>query len=757
MQVEQALQIAVARVTAGRLAEAEQICRQVLAAQPSHPGALHILGSVAQRAGQTRVAVEIIRQATALAPGAEAFAHLGEVLTADGKPEEAAAFFRKAIQLKPNIPETWNNLGVVLRTQGQLAEAVAAFAKSVDLNPSSAESWFNLGSARFDEGKSALAVESLSRAVQLKPDYAQAHNNLANALLAVGRADDAVAECHRTLQLKPDFAEAYNNLGNIYRNSKQFDQAASAYARAIALNPQLANAHYNLGCVLRDQGRLDQAIAAYARALQLSPGLADAHYAMGMALGEKDRTDEAAVHYARAAALRPNFAMAHNDLGNIYKDQGLLDEAMACYQRASELDPTHAAIHSNRVYVAHFHPGYDPARIFDEHRRWNQRHAEPLKKWIQPHANTPDPGRRVRIGYISPDLSLAPVGRFIEPLLRCTDRAEFEVFCYSDVRAPDVLTRRLQNRADVWRDIVGMPDEQVANHVREDRIDIAVDLTMHMTHHRLLVFARKPAPVQVTYLAYCSTTGLETIDYRFTDSWLEPPALGDQFYSEQSVFLPETYWCYAPGLEAPPIGPLPAQRAGHVTFGCLNNFCKATTGALMAWCRVLREMPNSRFLLHAKPGSHRQRVFNLLRQQGIDPARLRFVSHLSMPDYFRLYNEIDICLDPFPWPGGTTTCDALWMGAPAITLAGQTAVGRAGVSILSNAGLPELIAQTQDEYVRMAVKLGTDLPRLAEIRAGLRQRMQNSPLTDAPRFAKNVGAAYRLMWKKWCEKSAGRQ
>ena len=276
---------------------------------------------------------------------------------------------------------------------------------------------------------------------------------------------------------------------------------------------------------------------------------------------------------------------------------------------------------------------------------------------------------------------------------------------------------------------------------------------MHMANNRLLVFARKPAPVQVTYLAYCGTTGLGAMDYRLTDPYLDPPGQGEQFYSEQSIHLPETYWCYQPVVPTPPVTGVPALQAGQVTFGCLNNFCKVTVPTLTAWSRLLQAVPGSRLLLHARAGNHRDRVRDFLAQQGLSPERVRFVDTVSTADYFRLYEQMDVALDPFPYGGGTTTCDALWMGVPVVSLAGLTAVGRSGLSILSNVGLPELVAGDVESYVRIASELADDLTRLRKLRATLRERMQASPLMDAPRFARNIEAAYRWMWQNACQLS----
>ena len=336
------------------------------------------------------------------------------------------------------------------------------------------------------------------------------------------------------------------------------------------------------------------------------------------------------------------------------------------------------------------------------------------------------------------------------PLLESHDHGSFEIFCYASTRAVDAVTDRCRAQADVWCDARGLSDEQLASAIRRDQIDVLVDLTMHMSDNRLLVFARKPAPVQVAYLAYCATTGLDAMDYRLTDPYLDPPGGDERFYSEQSVRLPETYWCYQPPKETPPVGAPPALEAGQVSFGSLNNFCKVTLPTLATWARLLQAVPGSRLLLHAHAGSHRDRVRAFLAEQGIAAGRLTFVDFLATADYFGVYRRIDVALDPLPYGGGTTTCDALWMGAPVVSLAGQTAVGRGGVSILSNLGLPELVARDGEQYVQIAASLAGDLPRLSQLRAGLRDRMRKSPLMDAPRFARNIEAAYREMWRRWC-------
>jgi predicted O-linked N-acetylglucosamine transferase (SPINDLY family) len=715
--ISEALSIASQHHRGGRLQEAEQICRQLLQVDPNHADAIHLLGLIAHQVGQHAIAIE---------------------------------YFGRAIALKGNVAAFHNNLGEAYRVLRQIPEAIACYRRALELRPDYAEAHNNMGVALKDQGNLDDAVAAYRRALELKPDYVEAYNNLGVALKSQEKLDEAVACYRRALELKPDFAQAHNNLGIALKNQRKLDEAVASYHRALELKPDFAQAHNNLGIALKEQGKLDEAVARHRRALELLPNYVEAHNSLGVALKEQGKLDEAVACWRRALQLKPDYAELYCLIGFAVKDQGKLDEAVACYRRAIELKPDYARAHSNLVYTQMFCPGCDAQTIYEEHCRWNLAHAAPLAKFIQPHLNDRSPERRLRIGYVSPNFASHPVGRFLLPLLESHDRGSFEIFCYASVDMPDAMTDRCRAHADVWRDVLGSSDEQVAEGVRQDRIDILVDLTMHMRNNRLLVFARKPAPVQVTYLAYCGTTGLGTMDYRLTDPYLDPPGQDERFYCEQSIHLPETYWCYRPAIETPAVNALPALAAGHITFGSLNNFCKATPPAIDAWSRLLQAVPRSRLLLHARAGSHRGGLLDVLSERGISAERVEFFDIQPMADYFGVYRRIDVALDPFPYGGGTTTLDALWMGVPVVSLAGQTAVGRGGLSILSNLGLPELVAHDAEQYVRIAAELAADLPRLSDLRATLRQRMQRSSLMDAPRFARNIEAAYREMWRRWC-------
>jgi protein O-GlcNAc transferase len=753
--IPEAFAIAIEHQRAGRFRESETIYRQILAVDPNHHDAWHLMGIVASEVGNYQRGIECIQRALRLRPEwAEAHFNLGNAWKHQGKLDEAIASYQRAVQLKPEYAEMHNNLGLAWRDHGALDQAVASYRRALQLKPGYAEAHNNLGNALTRQGKLDEATACYRQALQLNPGYAEAHNNLGNALARQGKPEEAAACYQRALQLNPGYAEAHNNLGNVFMGQGKPDEAAACYQRALRLSPDYAEAHNNLGNVFKDQDKLDEAAACYKRALQVNPDYALAHYNLGLLSQESGNLDEAVACYRHALRLDPAYAEAHNNIGNALKDQGALDEAVASFRRAMELKPDDHTAHSNLLYTLIFCPGYDARTILEEHRLWSQRFAEPLSRLIQPHSNDCAPDRRLRIGYVSPDFCDHAQSFFMTPLLSAHHHENFEIYCYADVARPDEITVRLRSLADVWRSIAGLSDTQVARLVREDGIDILVDLTMHMAGNRLLVFARKPAPVQVSWLAYPGTTGLSTIDYRLTDPYIDPPGLHDQNYSEESIRLPDAFWCYDPLACEPALSPLPAVENGCITFGCLNNFCKVNDSVLKLWAQVLTAVDESRLLLLTPEGSVRRRTLDVLERQGVNPDKVTFVARQPRPRYLELHHRIDIGLDTFPYNGHTTSLDAFWQGVPVVSLVGDTPVARAGLSLLTNLGLQELVAERPDQFVSIAAALAGDVPRLCELRATLRDRLRASPLSDGQRFARAVEAAYREMWRRWCKKQA---
>ena len=782
--ISEALAIAVEHHQNGRLHTAEQIYQQILQIDPNQAVAYQLLGVIAHQDRRRGEAIACFRRAIEIAPDyAEAHGNLGATFTELGEFDEAVSSFRKAISINPSYHQAHNNLGLALKSQGRFDEAIDSCRKALDLKPDYPGAHNNLGNALKELGRTDEAIQHFQKALDLNPRFAEALNNLGNTYSDQGELDKAFDHYQRALTLKPEAGETHNNLGNIYKKKGDITQAISCYKRALELKPDYALAHNNLGVALNVEGLLPEAIRCLKRAIELVPDYAEAYGNLGQTVCEMGQIDEAISYYKReielkpenpdpyvkignvhkdqgqldqaiafyrkALELKPDHPDALNNVGNVYKDQGKLDEALSSFRKALELTQNFYPIHSNIVYTQLFLGELDEQSIFEESLNWNRLHAEPLSSQIKPHQNDRSPERRLRIGYVSPDFRFHPVGRFIRPLLEAHNRDHVEVFCYSSVRKADPFTDRCRKNADVWRNTAALSDEKMADLIREDQIDILVDLTMHMANHRLLAFARKPAPVQVTYLAYCGTTGLSTIDYRLTDKYLDPSASLSPFYTEQSVQLPETYWCYEP----PGVNPTSesAITTGPIVFGSLNNFCKVGPQVLATWADILKAVPESRLLLHTLNGSHREDVTARFVAHGLSEDRIEFVGYQPTDRYLQSYQDIDIALDPFPYGGGTTTCDALWMGTPVVTLAGSMAVGRGSFSILSNIGLPELVAHHPKEYVQIAIDLAQDRLRLKTLKSTLQDRMKASPLLNSRSFARNVESAYRQMWHQYCE------
>jgi predicted O-linked N-acetylglucosamine transferase (SPINDLY family) len=633
-----------------------------------------------------------------------------------GRLQAAEQIYRQVLEQDASNGDAIHLLGVLAHQVGKHELAVQYIRKAIALNPSQPSCWQNLAEAQRALGDLPQAIASFRRAIHLKPNYVEAISGLATALARHGQADEAIACYRQVLRLKPDWAEVHNNLSNQLKNHGRIEEAVAGYRRALQLKPDYAEAYSNLGNALSIQGNLTEAIGCYRRAVE----------------------------------LKPDYLGAHTSLGYALNAQGKLADSIAVHRRAIELKPDYVRAHSNLVFVLAFSPDHDAESILEESLRWNQRHAEPLATSILPHANDRSPDRRLRIGYVSPDFRDHCQSNFTVPLFSSHDHRNFEIFCYSDVPRPDSITERLRSHADNWRSIAGLTDEQAAQTIREDGIDILVDLTMHMADNRLLVFARKPAPVQVCWLAYPGTTGLSAMDYRLTDPYLDPPGLFDRHYAEESIRLPDSFWCYDPLTNEPAVNPLPVLSNGFITFGSFNNFCKVNPGVLKLWARVLRAVDGSRLHILTAEGSHRTQTLEVFEREGVAPDRVTFLAKRPRDRYLACFHDTDIVLDTFPYNGHTTSLDSFWMGVPVVTFVGQTVVGRGGLCQLTNLGLPELIADTPERYVTIAAQLASDHDRLRRLRAGLRQRLQESPLMDAGRFARGIEATYRRIWQRWC-------
>ena len=555
------------------------------------------------------------------------------------------------------------------------------------------------------------------------------------------------------LSADPENGEAMFFIGLVFHMEKQSEAGLPWMLRGVAKLPGASQLHYNLGKVYSDLQRYPEAIAAYRRALQINPKNIEAQCNVGGMLEHSGEYSQAIAAYRKAIGINPSHPEAHNNLGLILRQLGQFEEAMESFKRAIRAQPAGLSFMQNLISTMNYMPHMECGEIFNAHQKFGQQlelsskpfGARPIGSSETEHA------RRLRIGYVSPDFKQHAVAHFIEPVLANHQKDGFEIFCYSNNPIVDATTRHLQSLVPHWRDITGMTDQEAAKKIRDDGIDILVDLAGYTNLNRLMIFTLKPAPVQATWIGYPNTTGLSRMDYRITDALSDPIGQTDSLHTEKLARLPDCFSCFAPPKESPEVGALPASNSDGIMFGSFNNLTKINDHVIAIWARILTRMPKSRLTLKyksLKTESIQDMVYADFAKHGVTRDRLVFLSQTdSKMEHMSQYNRIDIGLDPFPYNGTTTTCDALWMGVPVITLAGRSHVGRVGVSQLTNIGLPELIGHNEDDYVDIAVALANDLPRLAALRSGLRERLRASPLMDAPRLTRNLEAAYREMWK----------
>ena len=523
MTIQQAFELALQHHQSGRLAEAEGIYRQILAAEPRHADALHSLGVIALQVGRSDIAVESIGKAIAIDPNQHVYhCNLGEAHRNARHPGEAIAAYHQALLLKPGYPEAYYNLGITLISLARTEEGISAYRRAIQFRPDYADAHFNLGAALASRGDMEDAVAAFQIGLRFMPQLAEGHHCLGNALAAMGRLDEAITAFRSALQLEPGLAKVHNDLGVLLAERGLSEQAITAYRHALQLQPDLPEIHNNLGNALRNQGRIEEAIAAHRRAIEIKPDYAEAHNNLGVDLQDKGLLDDADAAFRLAIRHKPDYAEAHSNLGNLLKDLARFDEALASYRRAVSLRPEDAGLHSNLIYASLFHPGVNAPTAREEGSRWERQHARHSAALPHRHGDRPNALRRLKVGYVSPDFRHHVISHFLTPLLETHDRTQFEIHCYSSVRRPDAFTDRLMKSADHWKDVRGIRDETLAKMIRADGIDILVDLTQHMADNRLPLFARKPAPVQVAWLGYPGSTGLSAIDYRFTDAFMEP-------------------------------------------------------------------------------------------------------------------------------------------------------------------------------------------------------------------------------------------
>jgi len=744
-------------LVSGQLEKAKSLYSRLVEIDGNDEEAWLMLAAVLGETGSLDEALSCARRAIAVDPDyLEAYLTQAHILHRIGRNEEALQSALQAAEGDPTYAEAWLFLAGVAGQLQRWEDAHTWSARVLSVEPNNADAHVNLGNALYHQQRFEEAVASYRQALTLKPTLFSAMLGLGNALMAQGDFSNASSVLEQALQAQPGHADARSSLGICYVNRNRLSEAINLLTQVVSEQSDNLQAQLNLGRALSLNGDLESALDYLNSAVQHAPDSLQAHLYLGHALKLANRLSEAAVAFEEAQRLAPEKGEPHYFTAGVYLEQGRVDESINALRQALHLEPELMLARSALVYVLNYPSDVEPELKLEEAVRWGNMHAvDSLAR--RDHDNPPDPNRRLRVGYVSPDFRDHSVAFFLEPLLDQRDSDSIETYCYANVEKPDAITVLLQEIANHWRDISQQSDDEVADQVVADEIDILVDLAGHTLGGRLGVFAMKPAPVQVSYLGYPATTGVAAIDYRLTDSNADPAGVTDQYHVETLVRLPHGFLCYTPPDNAPTVAGLPATDKGYVTFGSFNHICKISSNTLNVWASILNKVPDSRLLIKYKAlndATTRNRLLDRFREYGVATDRIELLDYVpSRTAHLDSYNQVDIALDTFPYNGTTTTCEAMWMGVPVVTLAGREHAGRVGVSLLQQVGLASFIAQTEQEYVDTAVTMANKLDRLTDLRQKLRSSMAASRLCDRDGFKVAVEDAYRTLWKKWCEDS----
>ena len=663
----------------------------------------------------------------------------------------ACDLYRQAVARAPRYARAQVNLGIGLEAVADIDGAIACHERALESEPGEPFANYNLGKLVHGRGELPRAERLLTRALQSRPDFPEARIVLALVLVAQSKPAQAATELEAALQQRPDDFGALYHYAGVLRTLNRLDDARIALRRALVVEPKNADAHAALSDVLGAQGDIAGATAELEAVLAQRPDWPDALFNYGCMLRRQLRLADAESAFRRAIAAQPGHPGACRMLGEVLLAQCRSEEAFALYGVARRNSPQDFGLESAELFALFGSERISDADLFARHAAFGERlQAAYAPRTVFPKAR--DPGRRLRIGYISGDFRYHVVTLFMLPVLERHDRSACEVYCYSTGDTADSYTRQVAARTDVWRPAAGRSPTQIAEAIAGDEIDILVDLGGHSGVPQLATMAQRPAPVQATWLGYLNTTGLTRIHYRISDRIADPPGLTERYHTESLVRLPHSQWCYRPFFSPPVAATAPSATKGFVTFGAFHQAAKISPTARRLWAQILAELPDSRLLVVGVPrGRAEEDLLCDLAGPGVSRERITCVPYAALEDYLRLFDGVDIALDSMPYSGGTTSCDTLWMGVPVVTAPGSRSVSRSAASVLSTVGLPEWIAPDAAEYVRRAVRFAGERELLAELRGSLRSRMLASPLMDEARFTRDLEQAYREMWRRWCE------
>jgi predicted O-linked N-acetylglucosamine transferase (SPINDLY family) len=738
----------------GRLDEARESCLKTVSLDPTHAEAYNNIGYTLFSAGRWEEAQGYFARAAAINPGyARAHFNRGLCLRNLQREDEAAASFEAAAAAEPDFIEAYYQRAQAYAALQRWQEAAAALKEVVKRQSDHVEAWYRLGKIHALQQEYQEAADCFRHVIVLRPDYAPAHLDLGLVMLDLGDPGQALAHYRAALELTPRDADVQYQYAQACMRVGKASEALAGFSAALALRPDFAAACVGLGNALLYLSRREEAIEQFRRALELKADPAPVYANLGIAYQNLGRTDEALRLYMKAIELDPANAELYHNLGTIWSSVGATDRASRCFEQAVQLRPDFAAAYDSALLCRLYTGEPEPAAT--SVRGYALRFEAPLRDAWPRHRRARAASRRLKVGYVSPDLRRHSVGYFIEPLLAQHDRDRIEVCCYYNHGTHDDVTERVMRHSDHWLDCLGLPDADLAARIHADEIDVLVDLAGHTAGNRLLVFARKPAPVQVSYLGYPATTGLQAMDWRLVTAATDP-AGSEAWHSERLYRLPRSLWCYRPPATAGEVqGETPARTVGAITFGSMNNIAKVSDAAIATWSGILKRVPGARLVMTGLADGAQRRMREQFTEHGIEAERLRLHGRLGMEEFHRVLGTIDLALDTFPYAGTTTTCEALWLGVPVLTLSGETSVSRSGHALLKMLGLDELIAPNEAEYVQKAIELAHDLDRLDALRRGMRSRFDASPLRDEAGFTRELEDAYRVMWADWCDRAEG--
>lgn len=747
-QFEQAL----ALHQSGQLAHAQAGYEALLRMQPEHADAWHLLGVVALQSGQLQQALECIGRAIRLQPQQAGFyINLGNVQKALQQPEAALASFEQAIALQSDLADAYALRAITLLELQRMDAALACLDQFIALQPGAAQAYYYRGIALQQLQQLQAAVASYDQAITLEPALAQAWSNRGVALHALQQFDAAIASYDQALALQADYAEAHFNRGCALQALHRHADAIAAYDRAIALQSNHAQAYCNRGNALKDMGQTAAAVASYDQAIALVPHYADAWLNRGIALGVLHKAEQAEECYRRALAIDPTLPEALHNLALSLLTRGDIPAATQGFRNALAAAPHRDDAHSGLLLCLSSDTNVDAATLFTEHVRFGTQFEAPLRPHWPAHANVKDPERTLNIGFVSGDLYSHAVATFIEPVLQeLTKSDRLALHAYYNNTVHDAVNQRLQGYFDRWSEVKTLTHADLANRIRSDGIDILIDLSGHTGLNRLVTFAHKPAPVQATWIGFPGTTGLTAMDYLLGDKHFLPTGMLDHLFTEKIAHLPAT-GAFLPFANAPQVNALPALNNGYLTFGSFNKLKKFSPAVVALWAQVLRAHPNACMVIGGMETSDNSTVLQWFAKEGIAAERLQFHPVSDMPTYLQLHHQVDICLDTFPYNGGTTTLHALWMGVPTLTLSGKTPVSRTGCSILGHVGIHSFQANSPQEFINISLAWADQLDELARVRASLRERFLASPAGQPAVIGQGLEKAFRTMWQRWCQ------